>query len=109
MFKLLQRRPRQPPFDERLANDLLAVFTGRGKPSECEMVFGWLMMELKLWGALESEEDVVLHNKAVDILAKMGLQDIVAMKRNGTLKFEINFPEPQNMGPGVRDIEVDRT
>jgi hypothetical protein len=105
MFHLFPQRQVQRKFNEKNAEQLLAVFTGRGRPNECQEAFGWLMMELKLWGKLESEEDVVLHNKAVEILSLMGLQDITALKKGAAIRFEINFPEPEEYRAGVHDTQ----
>ena len=105
MFKLLSQQKTKRKFNEQNAEQLLAVFTGRGRPNECQEAFGWLMMELKLWGKLESEEDVVLHNKALDILEQMGLQDILPLKKGSMPRFEINFPEVETIPSGVvRDV-----
>jgi hypothetical protein len=87
---------RRPTAQVTMGQEIVATFSGRASPDMAMEVFGYLMQKLKLWGELKSQEDVVLHNAALQIIAEMRAGPSVNLKDLGKLTFVIEHERPED-------------
>jgi hypothetical protein len=69
------------------------------------MVLGDILFNLKLWSELKNPEDVALHNAALALMARMGIRYIVNPKDAKRLRFEIEYPESEEISETPRDVQ----
>lgn len=87
---------RKTPQGVTMGEMLVATFTGRASPDMAMEVFGHLMQMLRLWGKLESEEHVALHNVALEIIGQMRAGPTLNLKDLSRITMVIEHERPED-------------